>query len=271
MQLPNVFENFHSDKEEFSSWSERFSTYMEYYEIKDTDKQVKFFIASIGAEGYAVLKRLAAPKKPSELSLKENLASLEEYYDPKPLQEISRFKFRQRKQNDGENFAKFHAALKELSRNCKFEDRLDEELRSQIISGVRDARLQKQLLIMKDSTLAKVVELCTTCELAESSCTMMQGNSTIKMEHAINKISARSQRGGGEEVSVCIRCGRKNHKAPECRFINRTCNKCEKTGHLANVCGKSYEEIRKMALSKKPTADVNTVSTPYEFKVVDIG
>lgn len=37
----------------------------------------------------------------------------------------------------------------------------------------------------------------------------------------------------------CFRCGKPNHKAPECRFKDSVCTKCNKKKHLAKVCRSS--------------------------------
>ena len=43
-----------------------------------------------------------------------------------------------------------------------------------------------------------------------------------------------------EDVNVlhvtCYCCGKKGHKAADCRHKNDKCHACHKTGHLANVC-----------------------------------
>lgn len=68
--VTHVFEKFDPKTEDFSSWNERLSMYMEFNKI-DANEQVKFFNACIGAEGFSVLKRLACPKLPKELKVIE--------------------------------------------------------------------------------------------------------------------------------------------------------------------------------------------------------
>ena len=34
----------------------------------------------------------------------------------------------------------------------------------------------------------------------------------------------------------CYRCGKTNHKAPQCQHQDTVCSKCNKTRHLAKVC-----------------------------------
>ncbi|XP_065207016.1 uncharacterized protein K02A2.6-like [Planococcus citri] len=267
------------------------------------NNKVKFFIASIGSETFAILRRLACPKRPKELTFDECIKLLEEYFDPKPLQDVCRYKFRKRKQLENEKFATFHAALNELSVNCNFGDRMEEEIRSQIIFGVYDGRVQKQLFNTPNLTFKKAVEIITNFELAnksynevhvgENSSSSYTAAPNVKTEPNVNKVNERvkknyfpaskkrrppskvpvapSAKPDQNSVDVCYRCARKNHRAPECRFINSTCNSCKEVGHLATVCGKNHDEIRAVAFRKK-NSSVKVVNTKHSLEsVVDIG
>jgi len=74
---------------------------------------------------------LAAPRKPVDLTFEEIKTLLTSHMNPKPLKCTERQKFKLRKQNKGESFAEFLAALKEIFINCGYEGeaRLNEELR----------------------------------------------------------------------------------------------------------------------------------------------
>ncbi|CAG7718386.1 unnamed protein product, partial [Allacma fusca] len=298
----SVFENFDSKAEDFESYAERITSYMDFCGITGNNK-VKFFIASIGSETFAILRRLACPKRPKELTFDECIKLLEEYFDPKPLQDVCRYKFRKRKQLENEKFATFHAALNELSVNCNFGDRMEEEIRSQIIFGVYDGRVQKQLFNTPNLTFKKAVEIITNFELAnksynevhvgENSSSSYTAAPNVKTEPNVNKVNERvkknyfpaskkrrppskvpvapSAKPDQNSVDVCYRCARKNHRAPECRFINSTCNSCKEVGHLATVCGKNHDEIRAVAFRKK-NSSVKVVNTKHSLEsVVDIG
>ena len=41
---------------------------------------------------------------------------------------------------------------------------------------------------------------------------------------------------------VWLRCGKMGHHAKECRFIDATCQFCQKKGHIEAVCLKKREE-----------------------------
>ena len=52
----------------------------------------------------------------------------------------------------------------------------------------------------------------------------------------------------------CFRCGRANHKAPQCQFKDLVCLKCNKTGHLAKVC-RSKPPVSKVKLPMNVVAE----------------
>ena len=194
-QKPPPFEKFNSKEEDFTSWSERFTMHLESYDVPADDK-VKFLIASMGPAPYAVLKRLTFPKLPKEETFDDLIKHLTGYYDPKPLKEVSRVKFRRRLQHANENFASYHAALKEIAAGCDFGARLDEEICGQITAGIYDSRLQKQLLGVSGLTLTKATELAKTFELATSGYDTIHENDNsastsaeIKSESQVNKIN----------------------------------------------------------------------------------
>lgn len=69
-------------------------------------------------------------------------------------------------------------------------------------------------------------------------------------------------------VDVCFRCGRKNHRSPDCRFKDAKYNKCQKTGYLANICGKKKNEIRSAAFTSR--SDIKKVSVMPDQVIVHI-
>ncbi|XP_065219763.1 uncharacterized protein K02A2.6-like [Planococcus citri] len=298
------FENFDDKREPFSNWFERFNAHLSSANIPEPDK-VNYLISCLGADTYAILRRLSVPKLPSELTFDENKKLLENHFNPKPLVVVSRFHFRRRFQGENENFSSYLAALRELASNCEFtttaevaagtDDRLNEELRDQIVQGIRDKSVQTYYLQTSNLTLQMAIDKAKAAEISSQGFSNPSSSTEISIgksgDLATNKINERIQRknsrnnklpnppkstpvssqGKSTEKSdsgivVCFRCAGKNHRAPECKFKDSTCNKCNEVGHLATVCGKTHDEIRSFALnSRKKRSSIKSKS----YNVVD--
>lgn len=261
--------------------------------IEDVNK-VKFLIASVGAKVYSKLRLLAVPKSPTELTFAETRKLLQAEYVRTPLVHVAQHTFRQRMQKEGESFRDFYNALKELSRDCGFAstDRLKEELKAQIISGIRDRKTQSYYFMSKNLSLDEVVAKAEVDELAVNSIDHFRKPADSKVDASINKItdpvrrknafqkkpnrfrrgstphpnqsltsSASASTGGSV---ICYRCAKPGHKAPSCHYRNATCNKCQRTGHIAAACGKARESFRPSSYQPPAATGVNQLE-PYEI------
>ena len=69
----------------------------------------------------------------------------------------------------------------------------------------------------------------------------------------------------------CYRCGKPNHKAPECRYKGSICAKCKKKGHLAKVCRSTKSTPPQ---SRSEPSQTNTVipdtQVPEEYQLFSI-
>jgi len=74
-----------------------------------------------------------------------------------------------RKQTEGEAVTEYVAALRNLAKFCQFEGgRLEEELLDQLVLGIRDDQVRKQLLSERDLTLQSALEICSAAERARA-------------------------------------------------------------------------------------------------------
>ena len=78
---------------------------------------------------------------------------------------LDRREFHLRCQEQGETFDEFFCALKELADLCDFCTHcMDDRIRDQIVSGVRDEETLKRLLEVKDVPLKQAIDICRACE-----------------------------------------------------------------------------------------------------------
>jgi len=100
-----------------------------------------------------------APQKPTEKSFNDLVKLVQEYYQPNRSVIVQRFKFNSRTWQSGESVATFVAELRRLSEHCRYGDTLDDMLRDQLVCGIADTQLQRQLLAEPELTFKKVLEL----------------------------------------------------------------------------------------------------------------
>ena len=110
---------------------ERLGQFFVANDIKDDTKQVAVLLTVIGSKPYELLHSLLAPETPSSKKYEELVAVLGDHLNPKPLVIAERFKFHNRKQQEGETVAQYMAALRKLTERCEFKDYLEEALRDQ--------------------------------------------------------------------------------------------------------------------------------------------
>lgn len=135
--------------------------------VKD-ELKLPTLIAVMGDEAYELLANLASPKKPSELGYKDAVDLLRHHLQPAPSILAERYRFRQRRQNSGENVATYVAELEKLARNCKFEATLNENLRDQFVCGLRSDVIQQRLFAEDDTLVySNAVKIASSLEAAE--------------------------------------------------------------------------------------------------------
>ena len=121
--------------EAFDETNDNWNAYLEWVEqnfiandIKE-EKQVAVILSLMGNKTYGLLRHLSAPAKPSSLSLKTIVESLQKHLSPKPLLITERFCFHKRNQLEGETASTYIAELKKLILYCEYGASLNDALR----------------------------------------------------------------------------------------------------------------------------------------------
>ncbi|XP_073963079.1 uncharacterized protein [Choristoneura fumiferana] len=140
-----------------------------------SDKQVPTLITVMGAECYELLVNLCTPKKPTTHSFQEITAILEKHLQPKPSVLAERFKFRQRKQGNGENLAEYVAVLKRMSKTCEFGNWLEESLRDQLVCGISSEVIRQRLFTEDTLDFVKAYRMAVSMEAAEKDAAVVEG------------------------------------------------------------------------------------------------
>ena len=94
-------EAFDETNDDCNAYVERIEQYFIANEIKD-NKQVAVMLSLMGNKTYGLLSNLAAPAKPSSLSFKTIVETLQKHLSPRPLLIAERSRFHKRNQLEGE-------------------------------------------------------------------------------------------------------------------------------------------------------------------------
>ena len=146
------------------------------------------------------------------------------------------------------------AELRALSEYCNFGDTLESMLRDRLVCGVNELQIQKCLLAEDRLTFKKALEISLTLEAATKDTKQLQ---TVVSASSVPVHKVKETEGLSPNTK-CYRCGKPNHKAPECRFKDSVCTKCNKKGHLAKVC---YSRTPQKASGHSSQSRSNPVQT----------
>ena len=188
----------------------------------------------MGQKAYKILRNIVTPNKPTDVSFKNLVSVMTSHFSPPPSEIVQRFRFNSRVRKQGETVAAYIAELRALSEYCNYGDTLESMLRDRLVCGINDVQIQKRLLAEDKLTFKKALDISLALEAATKDTKQLQAASATPG----NPVPVYKMR-EGEKSSPnikCYRCGKPNHKAPECRYKESVCTKCKKKGHLAKVC-----------------------------------
>ncbi|CAM1313886.1 Uncharacterised protein r2_g2440 [Pycnogonum litorale] len=160
---------FNEAEESTADYRDRFEALVN--NIPDANK-ASLLCSVMGARAYKLLKTLVSPEKPATKTYNELIATLQNYYSPKPLIIAERYKFWKAKQQESQSVAEYIVKLKELAASCNFGRFYDEALRDRLVSGLNTAmsRTQAHLLTVDTLTFDGAVKKCLADEMAGRAC-----------------------------------------------------------------------------------------------------
>ena len=172
--------SFVPDEEDWVTYIERLENYFVANDVAAPKKKATLF-SICGKTVYTLVKNLAVPREPGDLSYDEVVKLVKDHYNPKPPVIVQRFKFNTRSQQQGESVVAFVAALREIAQFCDYKTMLDEMIRDRVVCGLSKAHIQKRLLAEPDLDLKKTIELAVGMETAEQNVRDIQTPSAGKV------------------------------------------------------------------------------------------
>lgn len=247
---------FNPERDDWTIYEERMEQYFVVNKIGDALK-VATLLSVIGTAVYQTLRDLTSPTLPKDKTYNELTVLLKRQYAPHISIMRERIKFYELRQMDRETVNEWNVRIRRAAINCKFGPNLDEILKDKFVSGLQKGKVQDRLC-EEDETKA-YSEFLTLAQKVESSVVNQQSELNFvkrnQVQHRpLNRpIAARFPRNDGNATaptrrygqtygqmsgnikSICYHCG-KNHGNAICRYKSYVCRKCNRVGHLENVC-----------------------------------
>ena len=266
---PPTFSPFDSTSELWTDYYARFKTFLGAHSTPP-EKRPQVFLTNQTATVYKLLSNLAAQAQPTkninDLTMDEIVNFMQDQYDPKKFVIRERFKFwSDMQRRPGETIQELAARIRQDAATCDFpsiQDPQDEALRQRFICSVNNEAVLKALFKVKDNelTFAKAINIAIETEDAAKVAKETVHGTKPKPVNKVKQQSSKSTRkeSSNQRTSVkCFRCGKGNHKAPDCRHKDATCNYCNIKGHLESVCRKKQKAAN--TKSNEPQTDCKRI------------
>lgn len=160
---------------EFNLRSGKWNTYISqltaWFDISDVkpDDRAKYLIAVVGTETLDLIIDLCYPSVPDEVSYDDIVSKVREHLSPKRSELAERMCFRACKQTAEQSISEYVAQLKQFAQKCNFTGitYLEENLRDQLVYGMRSEAIRFRLLTETKLTFSHAVEIATSLEAAD--------------------------------------------------------------------------------------------------------
>ncbi|XP_071835348.1 uncharacterized protein [Apostichopus japonicus] len=218
-------------------------------------RKTALLLHCLGVEGQRVYNSLPKPELPPGTSkFDHTLSILEKHFEPTVNVVAERYRFRQRGQHHGESIDNYVAILRQLSTNCNFADMNDEMIRDQIVEKTNLPRVRERLLMEKELTLVKAVNITRQIEDAIREAKIIGENESgfNAQDRQVNQTRSAptpfsrkpNTHGSRPPTRLCYRCGSREHLANDksCKAKDKKCRKCSRIGHFSNVCRSTGEQ-----------------------------
>ncbi|KAL7293237.1 hypothetical protein TKK_0013377 [Trichogramma kaykai] len=236
---------------DWSIYNERLEQYFS-ANFVDEQRKVSVLLTSIGSSVYKTLRDLCSPTLPQEKTYEELCETLKKHYSPRISVYKERRQFYRLVQGSSENVSQWYARVKKGAVECQFGAELDNRIKDQFVSGLKEGKVLDRIFEENHSTpLAETLEIALKKEasLMLSSTTSAEINKVYdnKSQPAKSNTDSKKSRGKSEnskqqqqkqqqQRQVCNACGGDNHDFRKCKYRKYKCKICGKQGHLAKVC-----------------------------------
>ncbi|UYV73818.1 K02A2.6-like [Cordylochernes scorpioides] len=237
------FRVYEPNEDDFEIFIQRFNAACTANETSE-HKKVVILLSLLDSGLLKLGNDLFFPEKMEAQTYELIVKKIRQHLEPKKKIIPQRCLFLKRTQRENESVSEYLRELKHLASNCAFGEMLEMMLRDRFVAGLTSESLQKRLLQEDDEAkLERVFALAVSYELAEKDAKELHEKEVARVTSHIERNRKSKYSPTKENFTsatkerTCYRCGMKNsHLAPACPQKFKTCYKCEKIGHLSNVC-----------------------------------
>ncbi|KRX13745.1 Transposon Ty3-I Gag-Pol polyprotein [Trichinella nelsoni] len=264
MKTITHFEEFDtSNPAGWEEYSERLVFFLEANSICEGPRRLAVLCSVCGPKTYSIIKSLASPDPPSSKTFDEVMKLLRNHFMPRPSEVYQRFLYHRRLQQPGEGVAAYVAELRHLAQHCNFGETLESRLRDQLVCGLRDGNLQKQLLADGELTFAKALERALSAEAATTQVSDIRAaNPTVTTE--VQLVAHKKS-----DCNSSMRNVRRQQESPQPQS-HKPCYRCGGAPHRTLVVSriaKSQSTVKKEAAKPNRYATNSIAVEEEEYRI----
>ena len=169
---------FDETKEEWAEYTEHLENYFKANDITEDAKRRAILLNAVGPATYRLIKTLALPGVPRDLSFAQIVSRVKLHFNPRPSPIIKRFEFNTRMQGEGESVGAFVVALLKIAEHCDYGTALND---IRIVCGIYNKQVQRHNMLQKaELTYAKALDIALTAEAAARNAKRLQESADSK-------------------------------------------------------------------------------------------
>jgi hypothetical protein len=236
----------------WTKYKKRFQNLCVAVNVTEDKQKLALLLNYVGEEVYDIYDSLFVPG--TEGTYDNTITLLDTHFNPQTNTSFEIYIFRAMKQREDENIQQYFIRLKQQAQKCSFGANTETEIKRQLEYSTTSNKLRRYSFRNPTLNLTQFLVYAKTLEDTNAQAVAVERNEVQVKEEIedteVNRISRRSRKfisGKNNTFSspsqpsagkLCYRCGGP-YPHPEgynCPAINKQCNKCNKTGHFANVC-----------------------------------
>lgn len=285
--------------EQWAQWLSSFKIYLTATEVnkKEEKIQVAQLLHFAGTEIQKIYSTFQFDEDEKD-KLEPVINKFNNHFTPRENLTFTRYKFITSKQGEQITLEQFITDLRKQANNCNFGNLKDDLIKLMLICGTNNGEIRHRLLQEDDADLAKAIKLASIIEQSKSQARKMDNQSereaqvdrmvkatrsrapdrSVSRYHRSQSKNDRKHerlwssnrnnsqhryKGKTDYIIKCTRCG-VSHQINQCPAFKKTCGKCKKLNHFANMC-KSTRIVNSLSYNDCTTDEnviyINSVAT----------